>query len=145
MSRRTDGLTVGRSWTSDEVAAALDVPPPASLTFNAISTDTRHLTPGTLFVALKGEKFDAHSFLDKAKAEGATAAVVRRGTPPVAGLPFFEVDDTLAALGLLARARRRMLPDGTPVVAITGSSGKTSTKEMVRATLATRYRVHSTF
>src|SRR2546422_11362286 len=144
MGGRTDGLTAGRSWTSDEVAAALDVPPPASLTFNAISTDTRHLTPGTLFVALKGEKFDAHSFLDKAKAEGATAAVVRRGTPPVAGLPFLEVDDTLTALGLLARARRRMLPEGTPVVAITGSSGKTSTKEMIRAALGARYRVHAT-
>jgi UDP-N-acetylmuramoyl-tripeptide--D-alanyl-D-alanine ligase len=59
-------------------------------------------------------------------------------------LPFFEVDDTLTALGLLARARRRMLPEGTPVVAITGSSGKTSTKEMIRAALGARYRVHAT-
>src|SRR5437762_2150694 len=144
MGGRTDGLTVGRPWTSDEVAAALGVPSPAKLRFSAISTDTRHLTPDTLFVALKGDKFDAHNFLAQAKTQGASAAVVRRGTPHVDGLPFFEVDDTLMALGLLARARRRMLPEGTPVVAITGSSGKTSTKEMVRATLATRYRVHST-
>ncbi|HLQ59975.1 MAG TPA: Mur ligase family protein, partial [Gemmatimonadales bacterium] len=144
MVGRWDGLTVGRSWTSDEVAKALGVQAPANLTFNAISTDTRHLIPGTLFVALKGEKFDAHTFLDKAKAGGATAAVVRRGTPAVAGLPFFEVDDTLEALGLLGRARRRMLPEGTPVVAITGSSGKTSTKEMIRAALSARYRVHAT-
>src|SRR5438105_10612710 len=144
MVGQTDGLTVGRTWTSDEVGAALGVPAPAKLKFAAISTDTRHLAPDTLFVALKGEKFDAHSFLDKAKAGGATAAVVRRGTPPVADLPFFEVDDTLTALGLLARARRRMLPEGTPVVAITGSSGKTSTKEMIRAALGARYRVHST-
>src|SRR6266704_3369324 len=144
MGGRTDGLTTGRTWTSDEVAAALGVPAPAKLTFNAVSTDTRHLTPGTLFVALKGEKYDAHDFLGQAGAGGATAAVVRRGTPPVAGLPFFEVDDTLAALGLLARARRRMLPEGTPVVAITGSSGKTSTKEMIRAALGARYRVHAT-
>jgi len=144
MGGRSVGLTVGRSWTSDEVAAALGTPAPAKLKFNAISTDTRHLTPGTLFVALKGEKFDAHSFLDKAKAGGATAAVVRRGTPKVDGLAFFEVDDTLTALGLLARARRRMFPDGTPVVAITGSSGKTSTKEMIRAALGARYRVHAT-
>ena len=144
MAGRSDGLTVGRTWTSDEVAAALATPAPAKLTFKAISTDTRHLTPGTLFVALKGEKFDAHSFLDKAKAGGATAAVVRRGTPKVDGLAFFEVDDTLVALGLLARARRRMFPDGTPVVAITGSSGKTSTKEMIRAALGARYRVHAT-
>src|SRR5213083_2823259 len=144
MVARTDGLTVGRTWTSDEVGAALGVPAPAKLKFAAISTDTRHLTPDTLFVALKGEKFDAHRFLDKAKAGGATAVVVRRGTPPVAGLPFFEVDDTLTALGQLARARRRMLPEGTPVVAITGSSGKTSTKEMIRAALGARYRVHAT-
>src|SRR5258708_1000601 len=134
----------GRSWTSDEVAAALGVPSSAKLQFSSISTDTRHLTPGSLFVALKGEKFDAHSFLAKAKEQGATAAVVRRGTPPVDGLAFFEVDDTLEALGLLARARRRMFPDGTPVVAITGSSGKTSTKELIRAALGARYRVHAT-
>jgi UDP-N-acetylmuramoyl-tripeptide--D-alanyl-D-alanine ligase len=95
-------------------------------------------------VALKGENFDAHNFLVQAKAQGATAAVVRRGTPAVDGLAFFEVDDTLMALGQLARARRRMLPDGTPVVAITGSSGKTSTKEMIRATLGARYKVHAT-
>src|SRR5712671_910240 len=144
MGGRTDGLTVGRSWTSDEVAVALGVSAPAKLTFRAISTDTRHLAPDTLFIALKGEKFDAHDFLDQAKAGGATAAVVRRYTPPVADLPFFEVDDTLAALGLLARARRRMFAEGTPVVAITGSSGKTSTKEMIRAALSARYRVHAT-
>lgn len=144
MGGRADGQTGGRSWTSAEVAAALRVPAPANLTFSGIVTDTRHLAPGALFVALKGEKFDAHDFLDKAKAAGASAAVVRRGTPPVAGLPFFEVDDTLVALGLLARARRRMFPATTPVVAITGSSGKTSTKEMIRAALGARYRVHAT-
>jgi len=144
MGGRTDGLTVGRVWTSDEVAQSLGVAAPAKLAFSAISTDTRHLQPDTLFVALKGETFDAHSFLDTAKAGGATAAVVRRGTPPVDGLPFFEVEDTLDALGLLGRARRRMLPEGTPVVAITGSSGKTSTKEMIRAALGARYRVHAT-
>jgi UDP-N-acetylmuramoyl-tripeptide--D-alanyl-D-alanine ligase len=144
MGRRADGPAGGRAWTSAEVAEALGVPAPTKLKFSAISTDTRHLTPGTLFVALKGEKFDAHNFLAKAKDQGATGAVVRRGTPPVDGLAFFEVDDTLTALGQLARARRRMLPEGTPVVAITGSSGKTSTKEMIRAALGARYRVHAT-
>ena len=133
-----------RPWTSDEVAKALSVAAPAKLNFGAVATDTRDLIPGSLFVALKGENFDAHTFLDKAKAQGAAAAVVRRGTPPVDRLPFFEVDDTLTALGQLAQARRRMLPEGTPVVAITGSSGKTSTKEMIRAALGARYRVHAT-
>ena len=133
-------------WTGEAVAQALGVPAPAELTFSGISTDTRHPVPGTLFVALKGERFDAHDFLAQAKAAGAAAAVVRRGTPPVAGLPTFEVADTLAALGLLARARRRLLPANAPVVAITGSSGKTSAKEMIRSALAARWgeRVHAT-
>jgi UDP-N-acetylmuramoyl-tripeptide--D-alanyl-D-alanine ligase len=141
---RADGPTAGRPWTSAEVATALDTEAPKKLKFSGVSTDTRHLTPGTLFVALKGETFDGHNFLANAKEQGAGAAVVRQGTPAVDGLPLFEVDDTLMALGQLARARRRMLPEGTPVVAITGSSGKTSTKEMIRAALAARYRVHAT-
>ncbi len=131
-------------WTSARVAEALGVRAPAKLSFNAVATDTRDLTPGALFVALKGDRFDAHAFLDQARAKGAAAAVVRRGTPPVDGLPYFEVADTLAGLGHLARARRRLLAPGSPVVAITGSSGKTSTKEMIRAVLATTYQVHAT-
>ena len=131
-------------WSADAVAAALGVKSPGTLVFTSVSTDTRHLAPGTLFVALKGDRFDAHDFLKDAEARGATAAVVRRGTPRQPGLPFFEVDDTLAALGLLARARRRALPAGAPVVAITGSSGKTSAKEMIRAALGARWRVHAT-
>src|SRR5882757_5221875 len=134
----------GRSWTSDEVAGALGVASPAKLKFKSVATDTRDPIPDSVFVALKGDRFDAHDFLAQAKAGGSTAAVVRRGTPKVDGLSLFEVDDTLVALGLLARARRRMLPEGTPVVAITGSSGKTSTKEMIRAALGARYRVHAT-
>jgi UDP-N-acetylmuramoyl-tripeptide--D-alanyl-D-alanine ligase len=132
------------AWDSQLVATALGVSGPRGLRFTGVSTDTRHLAPSTLFVALQGERFDAHAFLGQAKQAGAAAAVVRRGTPPVDGLPYFEVDDTLAALGLLARARRLLLPSGSPVVAITGSSGKTSTKEMIRAVLGTAYRVHAT-
>ncbi len=144
MGAPAKGLGSGHVWTSDEVAAALGLRAPRKLTFKTITTDTRTPSPESLFVALKGDKFDAHDFLDKARAGGATAAVVRRGTPRVDGLSLFEVDDTLVALGLLARARRRIFPDGTPVVAITGSSGKTSTKEMIRAALGARYRVHAT-
>ncbi len=126
-------------WTSARVGQALAVRAPGALTFTGVTTDTRHPIPGTLFVALKGERFDAHDFLPQAKAAGATGAVVRRGTPPVAGLALFEVADTLAALGLLARARRRLLPAGAPVVAVTGSSGKTSAKEMIRSALSPRW------
>ena len=133
-------------WNSARVADALGVRTATDLAFTGVTTDTRQLEPGTLFVALKGERFDAHAFLSQAKAAGAAAAVVRRGTPAVAGLPLFEVADTLAALGLLARARRRLLPPNSPVVAVTGSSGKTSAKEMIRSALAARWgtRVHAT-
>ncbi|MFN2570887.1 MAG: UDP-N-acetylmuramoyl-tripeptide--D-alanyl-D-alanine ligase [Gemmatimonadales bacterium] len=142
--RETKGAVAGRPWASAEVAAALETPAPADLTFKSVTTDSRQPLADSLFVALKGERFDAHDFLAQAKTQGAAAAVVRAGTPAVDGLPFFPVDDTLVALGQLARARRRMLPEGTPVVAITGSTGKTSTKEMIRAALSARYRVHAT-
>jgi UDP-N-acetylmuramoyl-tripeptide--D-alanyl-D-alanine ligase len=142
--RQPGGEPAGRPWTSADVAEALGVPAPKKLKFKRIATDTRLPMTDGLFVALKGPNFDAHNFLAQAETQGATGAVVRRGTPPIKGLAFFEVDDTLVALGQLARARRRMLPEGTPVVAITGSSGKTSTKEMIRAALSARYRVHAT-
>jgi len=132
------------TWTAAQVAAALGIPITHAGEYGRVSTDTRQIGAGDLFVALKGDRFDAHDFLADAKGKGAAAAVVRRGTPRVDGLPVFEVADTLGALGLLARARRRRLPRGYPVVAITGSSGKTSTKEMIRAVLATRYRTHAT-
>ena len=131
-------------WTAARVADALGVRAPIHAGFAGISTDTRAVRQGELFVALKGEHFDAHGFLADARDRGAAAAVVRRGTPGVDGLPFFEVPDTLQALGALARARRRSLPADAQVVAVTGSSGKTSTKEMIRAVLGTRWRVHAT-
>lgn len=132
-------------WTSGRVAGALGVPePPTPASYPRISTDTRAIGPGDLFVALTGPRFDAHDFLGDAKAKGASAAVVRRGTAPVDGLVFYPVAEPLAALGLLARTRRRALPAGSPVIAITGSSGKTSTKELIKVALAPRYRVHAT-
>src|SRR3989454_8290548 len=132
------------AWDSGRVAAALAVSGPRGLTFSAVSTDTRALMPGTLFVALKGDRFDAHAFLDQARAKGASAAVVRRGTAPVDGLPYFEVADTLVALGLLARARRRSLAPGSPVVAVTGSKGKNRTDAIIPAGLATTHPAPAT-
>ena len=111
-----------------------------SVTFSEISTDSRTLRPGALFVALRGERFDGHDHLAAAAKAGAAAAIVRAGTAPVPGLPFIEVDDTLRAYGDLAHARRADITG--PVVAITGTNGKTSTKEMLAAVLRTRYRTH---
>jgi UDP-N-acetylmuramoyl-tripeptide--D-alanyl-D-alanine ligase len=107
-----------------------------------ISTDTRTLGPGDLFVALKGDRFDGHDHLAAARAAGAAAAVVRAGTPPVEGLRLLPVPDTLRALGDLARARRRAAMG--PIVAVTGTNGKTSTKEMIAAALRTRFPTHAT-
>jgi UDP-N-acetylmuramoyl-tripeptide--D-alanyl-D-alanine ligase len=113
-----------------------------SVTFSEISTDSRTLRPGALFIALRGDRFDGHDHLAAAAKAGAAAAIVRGGTAPVPGLPFIEVDDTLRAYGDLAHARRTDITG--PVVAITGTNGKTSTKEMLAAVLRTRYRTHAT-
>jgi UDP-N-acetylmuramoyl-tripeptide--D-alanyl-D-alanine ligase len=132
-------------WPEGAVREALSLPPASGrepATFATISTDSRAIQPGALFVALVGERFDGHDHLAGAAAGGAKAAVVRRGTGPVPGLVLLEVDDTLRAFGLLARARRRRLQG--PVVAVTGTNGKTSTKEMLAAVLRTRYRTYAT-
>ncbi len=105
-------------------------------TFTGVSTDTRTIAPASLFVALKGERFDAHDFLPEAKAKGAAAAIVRTGTPAVSGLPLFMVDDTLQALGALAALHRRRF--AIPLAAVAGSNGKTTTKEMLASILRTR-------
>jgi UDP-N-acetylmuramoyl-tripeptide--D-alanyl-D-alanine ligase len=126
------------------VRAALELPSSSGseLNFSSISTDSRAIIPGALFVALQGDRFDGHDYLPQAATAGARAAVVRRGTPSVSGLQLYEVDDPLRAFGRLARARRRSLSG--PVVAITGTNGKTSTKEMLAAVLSTRYRTYAT-
>jgi UDP-N-acetylmuramoyl-tripeptide--D-alanyl-D-alanine ligase len=132
-------------WSETAVRAALALPPPAGrepVTFSDISTDSRVIQPGALFVALEGERFDGHNYLPAVAAAGATGAVVRQGTGPVPGLILFEVSDTLRAFGLLARARRRTLKG--PVIAVTGTNGKTSTKEMLAAVLRTRYITYAT-
>jgi UDP-N-acetylmuramoyl-tripeptide--D-alanyl-D-alanine ligase len=110
--------------------------------YRRIWTDSRTAAAGDLFVALSGERFDGHTFLESVREAGVRGAVVRRGTPPVVGLTLYEVDDPLRSLGWLARARRRQITG--PVVAVTGTNGKTSTKELLAAALATRYRVHAT-
>jgi UDP-N-acetylmuramoyl-tripeptide--D-alanyl-D-alanine ligase len=131
------------SWTAAQVRAALELEADGrDLEFTRVLTDTRAIEPGALFVALTGDRFDGHDYLETAAAAGALGAVVRRGTEVPRGLVAFEVPDTLRAFGLLARARRRRL-DG-PVLAITGTNGKTSTKEMLAAVLGTQYRTHAT-
>ncbi len=104
----------------------------ADIALDAVTTDTRKLTPGCLFVALKGERFDAHDFADQAKAGGAGALLVSR--PLDIDLPQLIVKDTRLAFGQLAAWVRQQVP--ARVVALTGSSGKTSVKEMTAAILS---------
>ncbi|PMR68723.1 UDP-N-acetylmuramoyl-tripeptide--D-alanyl-D-alanine ligase [Halomonas heilongjiangensis] len=127
------------------VADALGLPAPVEdRALTAIVTDTRRLVPGCLFVALKGERFDAHDFIDQAREGGAVAAVVERKVerPGDDPLPQLVVADTRLALGLLGRARRRAW--GGPLVAVTGNSGKTTVKELLAALLSRRGATLST-
>lgn len=107
---------------------------------NQISIDTRTLEKGSLFVAIKGERFDGHDYIKQAVANGAAIVMVREGTNLPEKVPAIFVPDTLEALGKLAHEYRKLFK--IPVVAVTGSVGKTSTKEMIAAILAAKYKVH---
>ncbi len=111
---------------------------PAPAAVEGISTDTRTMAAGSCFLALKGERFDGHDFLAEAARAGAACAAVAesRTASGSAGLPLLAVPDTLAALGALARHHRHRFR--IPLVAVTGSNGKTTTREMIAEILATR-------
>jgi UDP-N-acetylmuramoyl-tripeptide--D-alanyl-D-alanine ligase len=113
---------------------------PRSLNFDpavatGVTTDTRNLEPGSLFLALRGETFDGHQFVPQAIAQGAIAAVVERGQA-FPNLPVLEVEDTLRAYQDIAQWWRQQFT--IPIVAITGSVGKTTTKEFIAAVLGTQ-------
>ena len=135
-------------WTLDRVSSALADHATAALPrgtteIAGINTDTRAIAPGQLFVALKGERFDGHDHLEAAARAGAAGVVVSHALPlGVLGVPVFQVDDTLVALGSLARYWRRAW--GGTVVAVAGSNGKTTTKDLIRAALGEEMRVHAT-
>lgn len=116
------------------------------LRIDGICIDSRQLHAGNLFVALRGETFDGHTFAREAAAMGACALVVdKQGYAQIGQLPvpMLVVEDTLQALGSLAAWHRRRMPH--PVVAVTGSNGKTTTKELLAAILGQRGAVHKTF
>ncbi|MEM7796703.1 MAG: Mur ligase family protein, partial [Cyanobacteria bacterium P01_C01_bin.118] len=106
-----------------------------------ISTDTRTLNPADIFLALEGERFDGHKFVEQALAVGAIAAITRQNVTK-GNIPRIEVTDTLAAYQSLGRWWRQRL--GLPLVAITGSVGKTTTKELIAAALGLYGSVHKT-
>jgi UDP-N-acetylmuramoyl-tripeptide--D-alanyl-D-alanine ligase len=111
----------------------------AAAAFETVSTDTRTIGPRALFIALRGERFDGHAFLAEALARGATGLLVSDAVPNRGTAAVIHVADTLAGLQRLAREIRRR--STARVVAITGSAGKTTTKEVTAAILAEQYRV----
>ena len=128
-------------WTSADAAAATAGRTTAAWHATGVSIDTRTLQPGDLFVALSDLR-DGHEFVAAALAKGAAAALVSRipdGLPP--GAPLLIVDDVLAGLEHLGRAARTRTT--ARVIGVTGSVGKTSTKEMLRVVLAGQGRVHA--
>ncbi|NUO62280.1 MAG: UDP-N-acetylmuramoyl-tripeptide--D-alanyl-D-alanine ligase [Gemmatimonadaceae bacterium] len=138
----------GAFWTMPRIAEALrdDLAtraPEGDRSFSAVSTDTRTIVPGSLFLALRGENHDAHDHLAEAVSKGASGLVVSDPARASSlGVPVWHVRDTLHALGALGAFRRRAW--GRRVVGVTGSNGKTSTKELLRAALGSRFRVHAT-
>lgn len=130
------------SWSDASVRRALGLPggDPARL-YEDISTDTRTLGPGDVFVALVGARFDGHAFVEQAVAGGCAAVVSHRHLDSCA-VPVYRVPDTLTALGDLALHRRAQAK--IPVVGITGSSGKTTVKDMTVSALSRSYDVHGT-
>jgi UDP-N-acetylmuramoyl-tripeptide--D-alanyl-D-alanine ligase len=133
-------LTLG--WVAKTVGGVLRSGIP-ELAIGDVMTDSRSLRPGDMFVALKGPRFDGHAFVAEVLGRGAAGAIVERGYAgsgkhdPADGV--IEVADTLRALQDLAHTVR--LAAETRVIAITGSAGKTTTKEAIAELLATRYRV----
>ena len=133
-------LTLG--WVAKAVGGVLRSGNP-ELAIGDVMTDSRSLRPGDLFVALRGPRFDGHAFVAEVLGRGAAGAIVETGYAgsgkhdPAHGV--IEVADTLRALQDLAHAVR--MAAETQVIAITGSAGKTTTKETIAELLATRFRV----
>lgn len=101
-----------------------------------LTTDSRAVVSGNLFVALRGERFDAHDFLEQVAGQGASALIVERA-PGNLAVPALIVADTRAALGAIANGWRRQF--SLPLIAVTGSNGKTTVKEMIAAILAAAF------
>jgi UDP-N-acetylmuramoyl-tripeptide--D-alanyl-D-alanine ligase len=120
--------------TVAEAAAKLGVPcKNGDAAFSAVSTDSRTVKPGDLFVALKGDNFDGHAYVEKAFEQGAAGAIVSHEVATAHRQPQLVVPDTTLALGRLAQSWRSRFT--IPMLALTGSNGKTTVKEMLRAIL----------
>ena len=132
-------------WTVDELVAASggEVIGEVKLPLNGVSIDTRTIAPGDIFVAIKGEVHDAHDFVPNALAQGAGLAIVSRASDEMkaAGPLLVVANDPLEGLEKIGRASRARSP--AKIVAVTGSVGKTSSKEMLRVALSASGLTHA--
>lgn len=121
------------NMTLSQLAKLLSLPQPekGDLNFNGLCIDSRRLEPGNLFIALPGERVDGHDYLDEAKRKGAAAALVSRQT--ACDLPQLVVKDMVLAMGKMGAAWRDRFP--IPFIAVTGSNGKTTLKNMIASIL----------
>ncbi|MFC4545862.1 UDP-N-acetylmuramoyl-tripeptide--D-alanyl-D-alanine ligase [Paenactinomyces guangxiensis] len=122
----------------------IGAPSDKNLLVCGVSTDTRQIKENQLYVPLTGEKFDGHQFAGQAIERGAAAILWQqdRPLPERSRVPFILVEDTLTALQELAKAYRE--ESAVPVVAVTGSNGKTTTKDLIASVLGSKYQVHKT-
>lgn len=136
------------SWVAETLrGAGYEIAETADGAVDAVTVDTRKGCSGALFVALPGSRSDGHAFIEDAVSRGASALLVSRERAEEAvrlssGRPVFAVPDTLAALQALAAAYRRRVDPR--VVAVTGTTGKTGTKDFIASILGTRFNVHAT-
>lgn len=128
-------------WSAEEAAAATGGRATHAFAATGVSIDSRTLAPGDLFVALEGETHDGHTFLTHARDKGAAGAMVRRAPDGLDDFPLLIVDDTLAGLVALGRAARAR--SGARIAAVTGSVGKTGSKEALARVLATAGPTHA--
>jgi UDP-N-acetylmuramoyl-tripeptide--D-alanyl-D-alanine ligase len=128
---------------AEMVSAANDISPFQEVNISGVSIDSRKIEPGNLFIPFKGENVDGHKYVEDSIRKGAAAALWQKDVPnPPCDLPILIVDDCLAALQELARKYRQEL--AVKVVGITGSNGKTTTKDMTAALLSLQYKVKKT-
>lgn len=111
-----------------------------AFSINNVCTDSRKIQKGDLYIALIGETFDGHQFIQEVISKGASALIVSKPLEIIEGIPTIVVDDTLHALGQLALFYRQMF--SKPVIAVTGSVGKTSTKDLISTVLSSKFNVH---
>jgi len=134
-------MTKNILWTAAEIVQATGGAATRDFECGGVSIDTRTLKPGDLFIALKGDALDGHDYVEAAFRAGAAAALVKKEFIPQSDAPLVRVDDTMTALEALGRAARAR--SQAKIIAVTGSAGKTGTKEMLAVAFGALGKTHA--